>query len=99
MNELLSIAAELRDLHAATLVLIGLVALLGRAVLVRFVTRNATTAFDAATHPLMAALTEHEGRLKDQNDRLERLRADIALTDARSQAAFKILDKLRAEGE
>jgi len=73
----------------------ALVALAAQHVMRRYIHRAVHREWHGAVVTLTETLATHEGRLAEQLDRLERLRADQVLTEARVHKALKILDDLR----
>jgi hypothetical protein len=59
--------------------------------------RAGSKAFEGATGPFLAVLNEHEGRLAEHLDRLERIRAHLAIVEGRANKALTILDGMRGE--
>ena len=57
--------------------------------------REAEESFHGAAGPLTSAVVELTGRMASAEDRLERLRGDLALTTGQARKALIILDDLR----
>lgn len=75
--------------------IIGGAAILGFLGFRRFQRRDAEDTARGVYEPLQHALAEHEGRLAEHLARLERLRADLALTEGRLRKAWTAIDEIR----